>query len=198
MVEDISSFEGVGDIIILDNDSTYPPLLEWYSTNPCTVVMLGKNWGHRALWESGYISNITTDYVMTDPDLFLSDIPKDVLLYLKDKLTLHPIGKIGLGLDWECVSPESRYYSHLQSYEKPRWTNSTVKDNVYFGVGIDTTFALYDKSVKQHFTGGASVGRPYVAKHIPWQFTVDERNANDEFMYYLNHANSSCSYKRFI
>ena len=32
MVERISRYEGVGDIIIVDNGSTYEPLLDWYAT----------------------------------------------------------------------------------------------------------------------------------------------------------------------
>ena len=35
MVRDLSKWEGIGDIYIVDNGSTYEPLLEWYATNPC-------------------------------------------------------------------------------------------------------------------------------------------------------------------
>ena len=42
MVERIKEYDGVGEIIIVDNDSTYPPLLEWYATNPCRIERLNK------------------------------------------------------------------------------------------------------------------------------------------------------------
>ena len=48
MVRDLNKWEGIGDIYIVDNGSTYEPLLEWYATNPCKVVMLGENLGHQA------------------------------------------------------------------------------------------------------------------------------------------------------
>jgi hypothetical protein len=41
--------------IIVDNASTYPPLLSWYETNPCKVIRLSINCGHRAPWEQGCV-----------------------------------------------------------------------------------------------------------------------------------------------
>ena len=38
MVEDCKNFDNVGEIIIVDNQSTYEPLLEWYKTNPCEII----------------------------------------------------------------------------------------------------------------------------------------------------------------
>ena len=40
--------KGYANIIVLDNRSTYPPLLEYYATCPCTVVRLARNYGTRA------------------------------------------------------------------------------------------------------------------------------------------------------
>lgn len=198
MVERIMKYEGVGRIIILDNDSTYPPLLEYYSTKPCEIIYLHENLGHTAPWLSGVANNQKEEYVVTDPDLDLSDTPDDSLLFLKEKMNEHNIQKIGFGLDWQSVNKNSRYYHHLQTYEKSRWEKAKEINNVFFGIDIDTTFALYHRELKQHILGGVSTGHPYIARHMPWYFSVEERIANDEFTYYLNHANSSCSYKGFI
>mgnify|MGYP002241251986 FL=1 len=43
---------GYTNIYILDNASTYPPLLEYYKTCPFTVFHLNQNLGFKALWES--------------------------------------------------------------------------------------------------------------------------------------------------
>ena len=39
---------GSTEVYLLDNDSTYEPLLDYYSQTPHTVVRLGRNWGKDA------------------------------------------------------------------------------------------------------------------------------------------------------
>lgn len=196
MVEKIKTYKGVGEIIIADNGSSYPPLLEWYDTKPCKVIHL-ENLGHHAPWNSGIISNLDAEYyVVTDPDLDLSNTPDDTLLFLKDKLMKQShLGKIGLGLDWEGVGKKSplHHWLHVR-YEKPRWEASEIVDDVYVNVKVDTTFAIYNKH--HAFIGGGSVSHPYVARHLPWEFSKEEAHNNTEFTYYMENANSSSCYKK--
>ena len=203
MVEKIKTYKGVGEIIIVDNGSTYPPLLEWYKTNPCKIIYT-ENRGHMAPWV--YIPCIVSlldaeYYVVTDPDLDLSNTPDDTLLFLKDKLDnqsqqTHP-GKIGLGLDWECVGKKSPFYDYLNvTYEKPRWEASKIVDDVYVGVKVDTTFAMYEGARQKAFIGGGSVSHPYVARHLPWEFSKEEARNNTEFSYYMENASNSSSFKK--
>lgn len=197
MVDKLKKFDNIGDIIIVDNDSTYEPLIEWYKTNPCEIVYLQKNLGHIGAWSSGTVERLNSDYyVVSDPDLGIDDIPNDALTYLYDNLIKYNLNKIGFGLDWKSVKLDSPYYNHLMGYEKNRWANSKLENNIYFNVDIDTTFALYSK--KSYFIGGASTGSPYIAKHYPWFFTEEERKNNEEFSYYLKRANSSSSYKTYL
>lgn len=80
----ISSLEkrGYNNIYIIDNDSTYPPLLDYYSKE-CIypVFYLNKNVGYNALWDSGLIRKFRKNYfVYTDSDVVLSDeCPADIL-----------------------------------------------------------------------------------------------------------------------
>lgn len=196
MVEKIKTYDGVGEIIIIDNGSTYPPLLEWYETNPCKVIKLS-NLGYSAPWVSGVVSSLESEYyVVTDSDMGLDDTPSDTLLYLKDKLKELNLLKLGLGLDWKKVTEESPYYNHMQNYEKPRWDNSPVISGVHTEIMVDTTFALY--SVKHYFIGGSSVGFPYIARHYPWEFSKKSREENEEFSFYIKNATTASSYKAFL
>lgn len=199
MVDRIKKYDNVGDIIILDNGSTYEPLLDWYKTKPCEIIMR-HNIGCYGVWNSGILNNINTEYyVATDSDLGLEDTPDDTLNVLMEKLRTHEnMMKIGLGLDWEIVLPESPYYNHMQGYEKSRWLNSEIIDEIYTGVAIDTTFAIYNISSKNSFIGGGSLTKPYVAKHYPWYYTHQQRNNDEEFSYYIRNANYGSSYKRFL
>lgn len=194
MLERIQRYDGVGEIVIVDNASTYPPLLEWYATNPCRIQRC-ENTGIAAPWISGVVANAPF-YVVTDPDMGLEDTPDDTLLYLKDRMMSLNIDKIGLGLDWQRVEDKSPYYKRLHLYEKDRWEKSPVQENVHMDVQIDTTFALY--RVPVYFIGGSSTTFPYVARHYPWEFSLEEARANEEFMYYMNNATSASSYKNLI
>lgn len=197
MVERIKEYDGVGEIIIVDNDSTYPPLLEWYATNPCRIERLNNNIGVAAPWISGVVESLKgIPYVVTDPDLGLNETPKDTLSYLLDKLNSLEIDKVGLGLDWQRVESKSPYYERLHVYEKDRWSKSPVKDKVYMEVQIDTTFALYRHPV--YFIGGSSTTFPYVARHYPWEFSLEEARNNEEFMFYMNNATNASSYKTIV
>jgi hypothetical protein len=195
MVNKIKTYEGVGEIIIIDNGSDYPPLLEWYDTSPCTIHRT-ENIGHTAPWQ--ILGDVITnyDYVITDADVGLLDTPSDTLLYLKDNMDSLGLDKIGLGLNWGIVKEDSLYYNHLQSYEKNRW-NSAHTNNIYTDIAIDTTFALYKKGTP-YFVGGASTTYPYVARHYPWEFNQETYENNEEFKYYIKNANTSSSYKTYL
>jgi len=62
-------------VLWLDNASTYKPLLDFYESCPYEVVRLPKNHGHTAPWT--FLADVfaTGPYVVTDPDLDLSEVP---------------------------------------------------------------------------------------------------------------------------
>ena len=74
---------GYTNIYILDNASTYPPLLEYYKTCPFTVFHLNQNLGFKALWKSPLKKRFCNDYyIYTDSDVIPSDYcPKDFIDY---------------------------------------------------------------------------------------------------------------------
>ncbi len=53
---------GYFNIFIIDNKSTYPPLLEFYKNCRYKVFMLDENIGMNALWGSGLIKKFNKDY----------------------------------------------------------------------------------------------------------------------------------------
>ena len=79
---------GYTNIYILDNASTYPPLLEYYKTCPFTVFHLNQNLGFKALWKSPLKKRFCNDYyIYTDSDVIPSDYcPKDFIDYFFKEL----------------------------------------------------------------------------------------------------------------
>lgn len=194
MLSCINKYEGLHEIIIIDNASTYPPLLDWYAENPCKVIRLDENKGHTAPFSSDVTSQVSTElFVVTDPDLGLLDVPTDVLLKMVDYIGRYPVNKIGLSLNYKTVPQESVYYSHVNGYEKNLWNNSRTYPGL-IDAAVDTTFAIYSKNKSTEYTiNGCRMEFPYTARHYPWE-VVDP---DSEFLYYLEHANSSCTYLCF-
>ena len=202
MVGLCKTFEEVGDIIIVDNDSTYEPLLEWYESKPCEIIKTTNN-GHLSPWIIGLPNKITSSYyVVSDCDLDLSITPKDVLLFLKEKLIKYPdYTRIGLSLENWDVPEKSPYHEFLKKWSKINWDLNSVNDGLVVNQQFDTTFGLYD--IKKNYRGNNCTSYlPYSTKHIPWEFTEEDisnlENVNYEYFYYLKNSNSSSSYKQFI
>ena len=188
----IASLEirGYKNIFILDNDSTYPPLLEFYRTCPYSVTYLGNNYGWDAIWRSGVYRRFYRDYyVYTDSDLeLIEECPDDFLdVFLERMKADFSIMKIGLSLKLDDI-PD--HYIHKESVI--RWEQQFyVKrvDERFFQSNVDTTFALYRPGVIE----GANIylkmyrsAFPYEVRHLPWY--LDTNSLDEEEMYYIKHA----------
>lgn len=202
MVEDLKSFDNIGDIIIVDNESSYEPLLEWYSTNPCEIIY-SKNFGQSSPWNNMIPEKRSFEYyVVTDSDLDLSETPKDCLNVLLEKIMSHKeYDRIGLSLCNYDVSVNSPYHYHLKTWAYHNWNDDDVFDGLLTKQIIDTTFGMYH--IERNRSGSScSTNFPYSAKHIPWEITWDEildlKNKNYEFYYYLKNATGASSYRNFI
>lgn len=76
-----------GDPILIDNDSDWEPLLEFYAECPYEVVRLRSNMGHHAPWLSGAVGKYEcVQYVVTDCDLDLTGVPGISLTFCADRL----------------------------------------------------------------------------------------------------------------
>ncbi|HXF79604.1 MAG TPA: glycosyltransferase [Usitatibacter sp.] len=194
MVGAIEKFEGLGEIVIVDNGSTYEPLLDWYASIPHTVVRL-PNIGHTAPWSDEARTHIKTRfYVVSDPDMGLEETPRDCLRHLQACLARYQRAyKIGLGLRIDDVPPQSPFYAHVNRLERGYW-QLPLFDGGVRPAPVDTTFALYDKKLLHRYVvGGGRTDHPYTARHLPW--SVVEPDA--EFRYYLEHADPTFSgYKK--
>ncbi len=143
MVEYLAGVPGALPIIV-DNASTYPPLLEWYAQYKGEVIRLNENLGPWAPWiVSGDLARGNDYYVVTDSDLDLAGVPVDVLEKLRDGLEKHPdMIKTGLSLEindlpsWQEIGLENNH-----EWESAYWRHKT-EDGWWIAI-TDTTFAMY-------------------------------------------------------
>ncbi len=168
--------------IIVDNASTYPPLLEWYGSGcPVEVVRLKQNQGPRVLWGSSVDLTAGTYFAVTDPDLDVTAVPVDVMTVLTDGLKDFPdICKCGLSLETGDL-PMTPLADSVRKWEAQFWADR--RNDRFFDAMIDTTFAVYRAANPCCVYGPAlRSDRPYTARHLPWYITPD--TVTDEDRYY--------------
>jgi hypothetical protein len=93
---------GTRKVVILDNDSSYPPLLAYYDHLPAgaSVLKLGENHGPYVLFEQGVHQVLDTPYVLTDSDIVPAEFcPSDLIGRLLEVLRKYPdASKVGPAL----------------------------------------------------------------------------------------------------
>lgn len=175
-------------ILFIDNDSTYPPLLDFYRRSPYEVVRLGHNLGHMAPWTSGLAALIARGepYVVTDPDVVPSEeCPLDALTHFHSILERYPAApKVGFGLKVDDLPDHYEHKDRVHRWESQFWQD-LAEPGVY-RAKLDTTFALYRPSARPGIDGALRTGPPYVARHMPWY--EDSQSLSEETRYYRSRA----------
>ena len=190
---------GYRNLIILDNASTYPPLLEYYSAleknSRVKIVRLGKNLGYKALWLSGILEQmkISTPYVYTDPDVLpIERCPKNFVKRLMDILDAnHELRKVGLGLVWEDIT--FFHADGVKKLESNFYNGTQVGENLHYAQ-VDTTFALYPNVRHYNLRFSMRTTGNLMAYHLPWYFDYD--NLPEDERYYMEHADRSSTIAR--
>ena len=177
---------GHTEIYLLDNASTYPPLLEFLATCSHTVVPAGGNLGHHAPWTSGLVARVGSAraHVVTDPDVVpTEDCPLDAVEHFQSALDRHPdIGYVGFGLRIDDLPDTYRHRESVMKWEEKYWTDEVEPG--LFRADIDTTFALY-RPGQRHRGASLRTGAPYLARHLPWYANTDQPTSEE--IYYRDH-----------
>ena len=185
---------GYRKLIVLDNDSTYPPLIEYYAAlerdSRIKVIRLGKNFGFKALWLSGVLESlkIATPYIYTDPDVLpIERCPKNfVKRLMKIHGDNHEVRKVGLGLVYDDITFFDK--DAVQRTEAKLYAGTKVGDDLHFAQ-VDTTFALYSNVRHYSLRFSLRTTGNLRAYHLPWYFDYD--NLPEDERYYLEHADKS-------
>lgn len=185
---------GTRKIVILDNASTYPPLLQYYDALPAgvNVLRLPQNHGPYVLWQQRVHEVLDTPYVLTDSDIVPADFcPADLVGKLHETLLRYPdAGKVGPALRIDNLPDGYADADTVRKWESQFWEHPVAPG--VFAAPIDTTFALYPAKANFSIDDRAlRLGRPYVVEHTPW-YAV-EGQLSDEEQYYRSHASKTFS-----
>jgi len=186
------------NIVIIDNNSSYPPLLKYLHEigDRISVYKLKENYGYRVLWKKKELFSKYTKgyYVITDPDIIpIENCPKDFLKYFKKILDQTPqIDKVGFSLQLTNIPDANPNKDKILIWEEKYWQK--VDRNGNYIAEIDTTFALYRPGNPFVTYRGIRTKYPYSAYHKGWE--IDPANLTSEQKFYYNTANDSASWKR--
>ena len=189
---------GYTNIFIIDNLSTYPPLLQYYKNCPYKVFYLTENIGLTSLWKTGIYKQFRKSYfVYTDPDVVLVDeCPDDFMKVFFDGMKKHKLArKIGFSLKIDDLPDHYELKERVITWEQ-RFFDEKIRDGNLFWAPIDTTFALYRPFGKRKHANGHiemyRTGYPYMVRHLPWY--IDSTNPDDENRYYIEQSSMKTTY----
>lgn len=182
------------NIFIVDNNSTYPPLLEFYKKSKYIIFRLNRNIGHEALWKTHLnLLFCKNYYIYTDPDVLpIEECPDNFILYFYEILDKYKeIDKVGFSIKTDDIPDFYEHKKKVLEWEKQFWEKE-IEKNIYIA-DIDTTFALYRPNVRfQAWKTTLRTGYPYMIRHQPWY--IDKNNLSKEEMYYQATASNSSSW----
>ena len=189
--EQIKSFEKLGlrNIHIIDNASTYPPMLQYLKTTPYQVHYMKQNYGHMVFFKAKEFQNVRENeyFVLTDNDLVpIEECPRGFLEYFYQLLQKYPkIEKVGFSLKTDDL-PEHYQMRDLVIKWESLFTKKplTRLKPILYRAPIDTTFALYRplKDCKpDSFFKALRVGYPYQLRHLPWYKDLSKLTEEDIF-----------------
>lgn len=189
---------GHHNIHIIDNCSSYYPLLRYYKKVPATVYFLHENKGHEALWRTHMYQRFSRSfYIYTDPDLLPCDeTPTDFVDYFFDVLDRYPnINKVGFGLKTDDLPDCFLKKNEVIAWEKQFYVNEVEKG--LFKSNIDTTFSLYRPGVMfQCWNSTLRTGSPYLLRHMPWY--EDSNKLSEESLFYQKNSSASGSWSKAL
>jgi len=203
----MESWKKLGDVelVIHDNNSTYPPMVEYLDELSSQGVRIYKHPLAKGTyydisesvretitkWFAETKSN-SKYYIVSDPDIELENPSPELLDYYKELLDKSGVTVVGPMLRIDDLPEHYTLKKEMiQAQEGQFWTKprKKFKDVETVHCGIDTTFGLYKSSFQfRRLNHGYRVFEPYMARHLDWY--LDTKNLSDEEKYYKDHATS--------
>lgn len=181
------------NIYVIDNASTYEPLLEYYDREKVNVLTLSENVGYLSLFQTSLKKLFCkNNFVYTDPDVLpTEDCPDDFLAHFKEILNeFGAAKKVGFSLKIDDLPEHNPLKDDIFKHESNFWTpDKLIRDGIY-NAAIDTTFALYKPQAKGGWwLPSIRCAEPYSARHLPWY--DNPNNLSDEDTFYKNSVTQS-------
>lgn len=184
--------------ILVDNASTYQPLLDWYADKaacPYEVLRRDVNGSCYGFFRAGWHYRINEPFILSDSDLDLSGVPTDCVEHMRYLMDEHPeVTKVGLSLEINDLPDHNVFKPNVVKHESRYWLDGyrliSPKDGVpaVYRAGVGATFAMYYPSrrdkIDKDFYNALRMERPYTARHLPWYLDLTPGKLSEELEYY--------------
>lgn len=179
-------------IFIVDNNSTYGPMVDFLNNCNFNVVRLSQNYGHK-VYELESVKNLLGPvFLLTDPDIEISDfVTKETIEKMYEISEKYQIRKVGVALDisGEDIREDIKYQNQsIKEWESKFWQNRVLDQEIeMYWADIDTTFCLvnnnYDNNRKWPYIRVAGL---YTSRHLPWYKNWESDLMPGEYDYYMS------------
>lgn len=190
-------------IVIVDNNSDYPPLMQYYleMKNRISVEYMENNYGHMVFFrEKSLQQKYGRGYFfLTDADILPNPmLPTDFAQKMLKHLDHYfkGITKVGFALDISDIPDHYPLKNKVLEWEGQFW-KMEVEPQIYKS-SVDTTFALYKPGYPDNFNDntflqGIRLAGNFTAKHGGWY--VNPENFTEENLYFINSVSKSSTWK---
>lgn len=179
-------------IILLDNNSNYQPLLDYYKDikkelgERIEIRLLEENYGH--LVYMTLKDTLPDIYILSDPDLELNqNMPENFAEILLNISNSHKIYKVGAALsldDADDFIPCANYNhgKNIRDWESKFWTNRISNDEYeLYSADTDTTFCLVNNN---YYSGNEydsiRISGNFKVRHLPWYNDYIKKNISQD------------------
>jgi hypothetical protein len=183
--------EGMTNIHLVDNDSTYPPLLDLLDATHHSVVRLGRNVGHTSPWLPELAHLRREAFVVTDCDIVPDPGSHGAVAHFVELLNRYrSVVKAGFGLHIDDLPEHYDRRAEVVGWESQFWDRPLVQD-VYMAT-LDTTFALHRPRTPYTLGPALRTGGRFMARHEPWY--QDSSDITPDLAYFQARASSSTTW----
>lgn len=183
--------EGLTQIHLIDNDSTYEPLLDYLTTTEHQVIRLGRNVGHTSPWLPELDHLRSVPFIVSDCDVIPDPGSHGAVDHFISLLNRYRgVVKVGFGLHVDDLPAHYARRAEVEAWESQFWERP-LADDVYMAT-LDTTFGLYRPGTPYTLGPALRTGGRFMARHEPWYQRSEA--PTDDLAYFLAHANSSTTW----
>lgn len=163
------------DIIIVDNNSSFQPLLDYYEQEyNYTVLRLPQNYGH-CVYRKDFMQKLIGDaFILTDPDLefnqYLPDNFLETFIAISDHFNAGRVG-FALSIEGNDIRPEKFFFGKtIKEWESQFWKKKVAyaadTDIEMYEAPMDSTFCFVNK--KRNHDTQFRVAGDFTCRHLPW------------------------------
>lgn len=188
------------NIWIMDNQSTYPPLLDYYDKivdatgRRVSVFYYSNNMGPHFFHQSGLFTSLWNyPHFYTDPDIIFPELSTNFVTYFLNVSDHFKIAKVAPALTLPevedmveakiCMPETNQMPVSVREWESRFWVDK-ISENIFIAP-VDTTFHLFNPKyfkLQQFYQGLRIAGKGFEAIHRPW-FKSDQAPLEERAFY---------------